>query len=325
MSALLARLAACAPTTASSTESASCNVQRRHPLRHGEKQQQRRSRGDWLKSLPLSVCTRADATEATAARVRPQLSSLRPFESHSELIAQHAQTTNTTTTTDPGSRRRVLQPDVVPIKKIRVGVDVDEVLARFLHTLNTHCNHVNCLNHRLEEFKIYDFKTVWKCSQEEANHRVHEFFKSDDFATGIPPIPGARDALTRLTQHCDFVVVTSRQHVIRKPTLDWLQLHFPDIFQEVHFGNHYALSGIARSKSAICLELGVEVLIDDNPQYAVECAHAGLDVLLFDWNNSYAWSKTPDGPTHSQIQRVHDWEDVEASLVARVHSRQHVS
>ena len=37
------------------------------------------------------------------------------------------------------------------------------------------------------------------------------------------------------------------------------------------------------------------MLIDDNPRYAVECASTGIDVLLYDWNDSYPWSKTADG------------------------------
>ena len=44
-----------------------------------------------------------------------------------------------------------------------------------------------------------------------------------------------------------------------------------------------------------CRELGVDVLIDDNPVYAVECAQAGINVLLYDWQLTYPWSKTADG------------------------------
>ncbi len=51
--------------------------------------------------------------------------------------------------------------------------------------------------------------------------------------------------------------------------------------------NHYMLFGPR--------EIGATVLIDDNPRYAVECATAGIDVLLYDWNSSYPWSKTSDG------------------------------
>lgn len=68
-----------------------------------------------------------------------------------------------------------------------------------------------------------------------------------------------------------------------------------ELFEEVHFGNHFALEGVARPKSEICRSIGARVLIDDNPRYAVECAEAGIHVLLFDWNNAYPWSKTSDG------------------------------
>ena len=39
--------------------------------------------------------------------------------------------------------------------------------------------------------------------------------------------------------------------------------------------------------------IGAGVLIDDNPSYAVECASAGINVLLYDWDLSYPWSKLP--------------------------------
>jgi hypothetical protein len=37
--------------------------------------------------------------------------------------------------------------------------------------------------------------------------------------------------------------------------------------------------------------IGASILIDDNPGYAVECAEAGINVLLYDWNEKYPWSK----------------------------------
>ncbi len=47
-------------------------------------------------------------------------------------------------------------------------------------------------------------------------------------------------------------MVTSRQHCIRGPTLAWVEQHFPGVFAEVHFGNHWALEGTSKAKSEIC-------------------------------------------------------------------------
>lgn len=152
------------------------------------------------------------------------------------------------------------------------------------------------------------------------------------------------------------MVVTSRQNCIQQPTLDWIDTYFPGVFQAVHFGNHWSLEGRSRPKSEICREIGaavgprpppppaaggpldepgclyffrwqrqtcpppasaaLQVLIDDNPLYARECAAAGLQVLMFDWQLKYPWSKTADGPTHPNISRVQDWEEVEAALLS---------
>jgi TFIIF-interacting CTD phosphatase-like protein len=63
---------------------------------------------------------------------------------------------------------------------------------------------------------------------------------------------GAYHSLQRLGQSCELVVVTSRQHCIQQPTLDWIEQHFPGVFSEVHFGNHWALEGKSKAKSEIC-------------------------------------------------------------------------
>lgn len=162
---------------------------------------------------------------------------------------------------------------------------------------------------------------IWKCDQERSAYLVHEFFKSPYFLDGIPAMPGtttlqntalpsylvsstaprvnaqqhagAKDALQRLKPHTELVVVTSRQNVIQEVTRDWVDTNFPDIFSEVHFGNHWAKSGASRSKSDMCLDVGADILIDDNPRYAYECATKGMDVLLYNWKHQYPWAQQP--------------------------------
>ncbi|MBA0578034.1 hypothetical protein Gorai_020336 [Gossypium raimondii] len=161
---------------------------------------------------------------------------------------------------------------------------------------------------------------IWNCSRQEADIRVHEFFKSSYFKKGIHPIPGAQRALHRLSRFCDLSVVTSRQNVIKDHTIEWLEKYYPGLFQEMHFGNHFALHGKSRPKSEICRLLGAKILIDDNPRYAVECAQVGIRVLLFDYKNSYPWCKTESIDKHPLVTRVNNWEEAEQQIAAWIFS-----
>lgn len=201
-----------------------------------------------------------------------------------------------------------------PRDKIAVAVDVDEVLGNFVSALNRFIADRYSLNHSVSEYHVYEFFKIWNCSRDEADIRVHEFFKTSYFKTGIHPIPGAQKTLHMLSKYCNLSVVTSRQNAIKDHTIEWIEKHFPGLFQEIHFGNHFALDGVSRPKSDICRSLGAKVLIDDNPRYAIECADVGIRVLLFDYENSYPWCKTNSINKHPLVTKVHNWEEVEQQL-----------
>ncbi|XP_058079060.1 uncharacterized protein LOC131227306 isoform X1 [Magnolia sinica] len=207
-------------------------------------------------------------------------------------------------------------PDRPTLQKLAVAVDVDEVLGSFLSALNKFIADRYASKHSVSEYYVYEFFRIWKCSRSEADIRVHEFFKTAYFKKGIHPIPGAHQALLRLSTFCNLSIVTSRQNAIKDHTIEWIEKHYPGLFQEIHFGNHFALDGQSRSKSEICRSLGAKVLIDDNPRYAVECAEVGIKVLLFDYDNSYPWCKTGSETTHPLITKVLNWEEVEQHLVS---------
>lgn len=207
-------------------------------------------------------------------------------------------------------------PDQPFPAKIVVAVDVDEVLGNFVSALNRFIADRYSLNHSVSEYHVYEFFKIWNCSRDEADIRVHEFFKTSYFKTGIHPIPGARQALQKLSRFCNLSVVTSRQNAIRDHTIEWIEKHYQGLFQEIHFGNHFALEGQSRPKSDICRSLGAKVLIDDNPRYAMECAEVGIRVLLFDYENSYPWCKIESVDQHPLVTKVNSWEEVEHQLVS---------
>ncbi|KAL6606792.1 hypothetical protein ACP70R_042445 [Stipagrostis hirtigluma subsp. patula] len=209
-------------------------------------------------------------------------------------------------------------PEIPGAAKLVVAVDVDEVLGSFLAALNKFIADRYSWNHSVSEYHVYEFFKIWNCSRERANFLVHEFFTTHYFQDGIHPIPGARDALQNLSSFCSLSVVTSRQDAIKSHTLEWIDKYYPGLFEQIHFGNHFALEGQSRPKSEICRSFGAQVLIDDNPRYAQECAEDGMRVLLFDYDNSYPWCKTGVDQLHPLVTKVHNWEEVEEKLLSWV-------
>ncbi|CAN0901230.1 hypothetical protein LINGRAHAP2_LOCUS21301 [Linum grandiflorum] len=92
--------------------------------------------------------------------------------------------------------------------KVVVAVDVDEVLGNFVSVLNKFIADRYSMNHSVSEYHVYEFFKIWNCSRDEADTRVHEFFKTAYFKNGIDPLPGARQVLHKLSSHCKLSVVT---------------------------------------------------------------------------------------------------------------------
>mmetsp|Transcript_15220 Transcript_15220/g.38697 ORF Transcript_15220/g.38697 Transcript_15220/m.38697 type:complete len:346 (+) Transcript_15220:114-1151(+) len=201
-------------------------------------------------------------------------------------------------------------------RRPKIAVDVDEVLAQFLLSLNAYYEERFGTKYDIGHYDKYYFCKVWGVTPDASNDIVHDFFDSTHFTSGVVPVPGALEALRVLKdQGADLVVVTSRQFVIQDQTNEWLQTHFGDLFQEVHFANHFAKDGKSEPKSKLCERIGADVLIDDNPQYAMECASAGMsEILLFDWESKYPWSKDAGIEQHENIVQVSNWNQVQEHL-----------
>ncbi len=187
---------------------------------------------------------------------------------------------------------------------MKIGIDIDEVLARFLPAIIRYHNETYNTSLKKEDFKTYNLWESWGGTREESIGKINDFFKTDYFRK-IKPISGAQEATRVLKDNNDLSIITSRKDEIAKETNYWVDKHFPNIFSGVHFAGHYFSNGKnSRTKGQICNSLDVDILIEDNFEYALECISPKRKVLLFDypWNREI---KLPQG-----IKRVHSWEEI---------------
>lgn len=180
---------------------------------------------------------------------------------------------------------------------MRIGIDLDDVVADSGVAMIEMHNKKHGTHFKKNDFRGYFFEETWGITREERNKEVDEFFATDQLKK-ISPMAGSLKAIEMLkTLGHELYIVTGRGDKDVEQTELWIEGHFPRVFADVHYAT-------SRKKSEICKEVGVEVLIDDNPDIALDCANAGIRVLIFDqpWNRRLEFPKN--------VERVYSWDEV---------------
>jgi uncharacterized HAD superfamily protein len=196
-----------------------------------------------------------------------------------------------------------------------IAVDIDEVLAHFVPTLTDFYNEIysdGSATLTVDSFISYDFHKVWGGTPAEAIDKMDRFFDSAFFKEKIPPITHALHILNELKNDYDLHIVTARQHKLEDITRNWIERYFPNVFHEIHFGNHYSACGKSRSKPEMCKAINAKLLIDDSLNYATQCVKEGIQVVLF---GNYPWNQVPGtvyepNMTPEKLKRVQFVNDI---------------
>ncbi len=98
-------------------------------------------------------------------------------------------------------------------------------------------------------------------------------------------------------------VVTARHSDLREYTQKYIQKHFPNIFTEIYFADHFTENH--RKKSEICEEIGATLLIDDSIENALDCAENDIQAILL----KKPWNKNRS-ETHKNIFKIDNWKDL---------------
>ena len=173
---------------------------------------------------------------------------------------------------------------------MKIGVDIDAVLADMVPDLTEFYNRKKGTNFSHKDQDTYDLSIFWQCPEEVVFDVVEEFYESPEFEK-IKPVSGAKGGIKQLARDHELFVITSRPESTQTRTNKWIKRHFPNRFQDVHFTSHFNRSGeIKTTKSKVCQSLGVELMIEDHLDFARDCASCGIKVLLLEykWNQGRA-------------------------------------
>ena len=181
---------------------------------------------------------------------------------------------------------------------MKIGLDLDEVIADFFDALLKFYHKKTGKLYSKEEFKEFKWWPQIGATREEAIKIVDEFHETNDL-DDVKPLEHAAESIRHLLKNNKLIIITGRPSRFKSKVEKWIEHHFGDVKIEViHAGDFH--KGQATSKAEICKALKIPVLLEDVPETALECANAGIKVVLFDmpWNHNVK---------HKNITRVKNW------------------
>ena len=148
---------------------------------------------------------------------------------------------------------------------MRVAVDLDDVLADLISFLIQ--THGEVCGEQLTREQAVRWDVFPPA--------VHDHARFGGGYAQLTPLPGATEFLAWLKERHEVNIVTYRGDHARKATTDWLDRHFPGLYDEVH------LTG--GGKVDICRELGVKLIVDDSyHQIPAVTSALGIPGILMD-------------------------------------------
>ncbi|MBS3162556.1 hypothetical protein J4467_01410 [Candidatus Woesearchaeota archaeon] len=186
-----------------------------------------------------------------------------------------------------------------------IGIDYDDVKDDYARALLIYFNQ-KFPNRRmkLNHLTSFNLQHILGFSTPEQYHSFMGQFERSRTRKKTKSIQGANNGILDLVGRGHNLVLITDSGVDQYERVQArLQKDCPGCFREIHFTHLYPGGSI--SKSQICLEGDIELMIDDNLDTLRDCANQGIKGILFSrpWNTSY--SQLPD-----LVQRANSWDEI---------------
>lgn len=186
---------------------------------------------------------------------------------------------------------------------MKIAIDLDDVISNsltsFLEYFNKSQNYFDELKY--QDFTSYNLHKIIPISQEEELKLFLEYDNSDYYLE-IKPIEGAIEAINQLKQNHQLIIMTARPQNQEKQIRAWLKKNKINISEIFFIRKEYGAP--SKTKGEYCKELNVDILIEDNIDYAKTCIENNIQVFLFDspWNQ--------EENLNELITRVKSWREI---------------
>ncbi|NQS75137.1 MAG: hypothetical protein HQP61_01655 [Peptococcaceae bacterium] len=176
---------------------------------------------------------------------------------------------------------------------MRIGVDIDGVLANSLPLWVAELNKFFNKNMRLEEIHLYEIHRTYDITFKDFQSFLEH--KGRFLMSKVEPITGSARYLSKLKQQHEICIVTARDKRYYQETRDWLKNNNLPYDELLLLGSH--------EKKELCLDKDLQVMIEDTLEIGIKVSDAGIPVLLMD-------APYNRGVLPELIYRKHSWEEI---------------
>jgi hypothetical protein len=160
-----------------------------------------------------------------------------------------------------------------------IGCDLDGTICDNLPLMIEELNNFTGQVVNINEIKDYNVTKVYDITKEQFWQLMRE--READIIKKSAVIADADRYLQQLTGEHQLHIITARHEMHEQGTRRWL-----DKYQIPYHGLHLLNS---HDKVAICKELAVDVMVEDNYNNAIQLANAGIKVILFNAPHNLNW------------------------------------
>ncbi len=187
----------------------------------------------------------------------------------------------------------------------KIAIDIDDVIADSTEALRLLVNTRLGVDLQTEHYRTSGafwgyYERVWRehgIDNQISFKEVSSEMEIDQ--SHIPLLAGAAYALLELRKSNELVIITSRDTSWEPATRQWLDAQGLEDVELYFAGQHHA----KETKGQLCKALGVDVLIDDNPDHCQSAIEGGLSAVLF---GEYGWHDRVPG----KVIHCKDWAAV---------------
>jgi len=186
---------------------------------------------------------------------------------------------------------------------MKIGIDIDEVIAEYLKHFLKFVHKKTGKKFEYNSIFDYNFCKPLGMSFEEVSDLIEAHTCNTNALLELDLIEDAVESINSLSDH-EIFFITSRHLNNFHKTKEFLERNFPELKFDLIFSGD-AWKNLNKSKKEICLENGISLMIEDNPNYVLDCSKAGINSILFD----KPWNKNLDEKGYKNIFRVKNWKE----------------